>query len=58
MPEILDLTMDQFDARLEDVFVIHNQFQGDGKGRITRDADAIRRRFEEAGLQAPATISP
>ena len=60
MPEewILGLTVAQFNARLQDVFEIHNHFEGGGKGRITREAhDSIKRKFKDRGLNPPEKVA-
>lgn len=53
----MSLTIPQFNARLKDVVEIHNMFQGEGKGRVRRDPDVIRKRIKDRGVTPPARIN-
>lgn len=55
--EILELTLPQFRARLQDAFEIPLMFQGEGKGRITRERQEVtRERIAGKGVRPPKFI--
>lgn len=54
--QILDLTLAQLHDRLLDVAEITNVMKGEGKGRIKRDPDEIRRAIEARGLKPPKKL--
>jgi len=54
--EIEGLTLAQLHDRLLDVVEISNMMKGEGKGRIKRDADEIRRAIEARGLRPPKKL--
>jgi hypothetical protein len=50
---ILRLTPHQFNDRMNDVVEIHNQMQGEGKGRIRRDKKQWREWFRRNKKRPP-----
>ena len=51
------MTLPQFRARLQDAFEIPLMFQGEGKGRITRERQEVtRERIAGKGVRPPKFI--
>lgn len=53
----MDLTINQFNARLTDVFEIHSHFNGEGKGRIKRERiERTKSRIAGKGVRPPGIV--
>ena len=54
--DILRLSVAQLNSRLKDVAEIQKMMAGEGKGRIKRDAEFIKRRIADKKLIIPARV--
>jgi len=51
--DILSLTPGQFEARINDIVIVHNMMQGEGDGRVRRDKKRWGEFFRKTGKKPP-----